>query len=102
MATITIELPDDLVPGSGHSHEEFFNEMRVAAAIRWYLEERITEVKAAELAGLDRVKFQATLARAKAETFQCTPRATTKENETVLEANGEPLTAHSVDSRGTL
>jgi len=52
--TVTLELPDDAFSALHTSPEEFGQELRLAAAIKWYEMERISQGKAAELAGLSR------------------------------------------------
>ncbi len=55
--TFTIELPDDAFSALRTSPDEFVMEMRLAAAIKWYEMERISQSKAAELAGISRAAF---------------------------------------------
>ena len=50
MATITIELPDEVVP-SAISPEEFAREPRLAAAIHWYSRGQISQGKGARSRG---------------------------------------------------
>lgn len=61
--TLTITLPDDAFSALRTSPEEFAQEMRLAAAIKWYEVERISQGKAAELAGLTRTEFIDALSR---------------------------------------
>jgi predicted HTH domain antitoxin len=61
--TLTIELPDDAFSALRTSPEEFAQELRLAAAIKWYEMERISQGKAAELAGLSRAAFVEALSR---------------------------------------
>ena len=55
--TLTLELPDDAFSALRSSPEEFGRELRLAAAIKWYEMERISQGKAAEIAGLSRSAF---------------------------------------------
>jgi len=61
--TLTLELPDDAFSALRQSPEEFGREMRVAAAIKWYELEQISQGKAAEIAGLSRSAFIEALSR---------------------------------------
>jgi len=61
--TLHLELPDDAFSALRSSPEEFGRELRLAAAIKWYEMERISQGKAAELAGLSRSAFIEALSR---------------------------------------
>jgi len=50
VSTITIELPDEVVP-SAIPPEEFAHELRLAAAIHWYSRGQISQGKGAQIAG---------------------------------------------------
>ena len=52
--------------------DDFVKEMRIAAAIKWYEQMRISQDKAAEVAGLTRVAFITELSKAKVSPFQIT------------------------------
>ena len=62
MSTITIELPDEVVP-SAIPPEEFAHELRLAAAIHWYSRGQISQGKGAQIAGMDRRSFILALGR---------------------------------------
>ena len=55
--TITIEVPDEMTSLGGGSDEELAGAMRLATAILWYQQGRISQGKAAEIAGINRVLF---------------------------------------------
>jgi predicted HTH domain antitoxin len=57
MKTITIELPDGLAVPGASSDEELAREIRLAAAIHWYSQRRISQARASELAGVTRQAF---------------------------------------------
>lgn len=61
--TVTIELPDDAFSALRRSPDEFAQEMRLAAAVKWYEMGELSQGKAAELAGLSREAFIDALGR---------------------------------------
>lgn len=69
MSTLTLDLPEDAFSALRRSPEEFARELRLAAAIHWYERGRISQEKAAGIAGLDRTDFLQALAREGAEAF---------------------------------
>lgn len=58
---LDIQLPRDVFSALRQEPEQFVREMRLAAAIKWYETERISQAKAAEIAGLSRAEFLAAL-----------------------------------------
>jgi predicted HTH domain antitoxin len=73
MTTVTIELPDDVYSALRRSPQEIIREMRLAAAVEWYAQERISQGKGAEIAGLSRAEFIDELARRKIPVAQIRP-----------------------------
>lgn len=69
---LTIELPRDLFSAFRQEPEEFVREMRLAAAVKWYETEKVSQAKAAEIAGLSRAEFLAALDRFGVTPFQVT------------------------------
>jgi len=69
MATVTMELPEEVFSALRRSPEEFVREMRLAAAIHWYERGEISQEKAAQIAGLDRTDFLLTLGHERADGF---------------------------------
>jgi hypothetical protein len=51
MATLTLELPDDVFSALRRSPDEIVRETRIAAAVEWYAQERITQGKGTQIAG---------------------------------------------------
>ena len=70
MKTITIEIPDDLALPDSPSDEDLARELKLAAAIKWYREGRISQGKGAEIAGLSRAEFLDALFQAKVPACQ--------------------------------
>jgi len=54
---ITLEVPDNSLSITRESPEEFARSLRIAAAVKWYELGRITQSKAAELIGCNRVEL---------------------------------------------
>ncbi|MFM8357669.1 MAG: UPF0175 family protein [Verrucomicrobiota bacterium] len=54
---ITVELPEDAYATLRRGPQELANELRLAASIKWYELGRVSQAKAAELAGLSRSAF---------------------------------------------
>lgn len=70
MPRITLDLPPEVFAALRRSPEEFAREMRLAAAMHWYSLGRISQEKAAAIAGLDRTDFLMALAREDQDVFQ--------------------------------
>ena len=70
MTTVTLELPEDVFSALRRSPDEFGREMRLAAAIHWYIRGELSQEKAARIAGLDRSAFLAAVSREKVDVFQ--------------------------------
>ena len=71
---VTIELPDSAFSILRTSPEEFSRELCLAAAVKWYEIGRISQSKAAELAGVSRQVFLDTLGQFGVTPFQVTAR----------------------------
>jgi len=71
--TYPIELPMSAFSALRKSPAEFIQEMKYAAAIKWYEAEMISQDKAAEIAGLSRYTFLTLLARYNVSVIQYTP-----------------------------
>ena len=69
MATVTLELPDEVYEALRRSPSEVQKDLRLAAAIRWYSQGLISQERAAMVAGLDRTDFLMSLAREGVEAF---------------------------------
>lgn len=96
--TLTLELPDDAFSALRSSPEEFGRELRLAAAIKWYEMERISQGKAAEIAGLSRSAFVEALGRYGVSPVQVRPDELEREVEEALgEAAGSSSSAEEDD-----
>src|SRR3954447_25737161 len=69
MATVTIDVPDDAFAILHRSPRELGQEMRLAAAMLWYTQGRISHEKAAQFAGISRIALIDALAAAKLPAF---------------------------------
>jgi len=63
MTTLTIDIPDSVFPALHRAPDEFIREMRIEAAVQWYAQQRVSQAKAAEIAGLSRAELIDELAR---------------------------------------
>ena len=79
MRTIPIQLPETLFSSLRKNPEEFVQEMRIAAAIKWYELGEISQAKAAEIAGLTRAEFINALSRYQVDFMQYTPQELAEE-----------------------
>lgn len=71
---LTIELPDDAFSILRLAPEAFVRELRLAAAVKCYEAGKISQSKAAELAGISREAFLEALVRSDVSPFQVTPQ----------------------------
>ena len=85
--SFTIELPEDILNHFAQTPEVFAKEMRLAAAIEWYREGRISQGHGAEIAGLNRIEFLEELFRAKVPACQVTVDELMEEVDRVVAAN---------------
>ncbi len=70
MQTVSLEIPVTIFAALGESPDEFVSEMRIAAAVKWYELGRLSQGKAAEVAGLSRSAFIEALSRFKVSPIQ--------------------------------
>jgi predicted HTH domain antitoxin len=67
---VEIELPDELSVALQRDGADLGAELRLAAAVKWYELGRLSQGKAAEVAGLSRAEFITALARFGVSPFQ--------------------------------
>lgn len=72
MQTVQIQLPDTVFSALRKAPDEFVQEMRIAAAVKWYELDEVSQGKAAEVAGLSRSDFISALTRYKVSVLQYT------------------------------
>jgi predicted HTH domain antitoxin len=81
MKTIVIDVPEEMTTLGGGTDEQLAEAMRLATAIHWYQQGRISQGKAAELAGMNRVQFLNALADSRVEALQVTEEELRREME---------------------
>jgi predicted HTH domain antitoxin len=67
---VSLDLPQSVFSALRQDPASFVGEMRLAAAVKWYEMHRISQAKAAEVAGLSRSEFLTALARFDVSPFQ--------------------------------
>mgnify|MGYP001601333249 CR=1 FL=1 len=78
---LNLELPDEVFSILRVTPEIFLQEMRLAAAVKWYEIGKISQAKAAELAGVSRQHFIDALGTFDVSAIQITPQELTEEFE---------------------
>jgi predicted HTH domain antitoxin len=82
--SIAIEFPETVFSALRRHPKEFVQEMRLAAAVKWYELQLISQAKAAEIAGINRHDFLNALSRFNVSPFQLTPEELLDEVERAL------------------
>lgn len=72
MTQLTMQIPESAFATLHQAPDEFAQEMRVAAAVKWYEQGRVSQGRAAEIAGLTRAAFIDALSRYQVSPFQYT------------------------------
>lgn len=68
--TLTIEMEDGVFPALQEEPDQMAREMRLFSAVKWYELGRVSQSKAAEIAGLSRTGFIAALSEFSVSPFQ--------------------------------
>ena len=79
MTQLTLQMPESAFATLHQAPNEFTLEMRVAAAVKWYELGKVSQGRAAEIAGLTRAAFIDALSRDKVSPFQYTAEELTAE-----------------------
>ncbi|HBE20141.1 MAG TPA: hypothetical protein DEG17_11240 [Cyanobacteria bacterium UBA11149] len=79
MVSVSIKLPDTVFSALRKNPDEFVQEMRIAAAVKWYEIGQISQSKAAEVAGVTRAEFINALFRYQVDFMQYTPEELAEE-----------------------
>lgn len=79
MTQLTLEMPESAFATLHKAPREFAQEMRIAAAVKWYELGQFSQGRAAEIAGLSRAGFIDALSRYKVSPFQYTAEEVAEE-----------------------
>lgn len=80
---ITIDVPETSFSILRTTPQAFVQELRLAAAVKWYEIGKISQSKAAELAGISRAEFLKALGQFNVSPYQLTPEDLVAEVEDV-------------------
>ena len=70
MVTVTFELPEDVFSSVRKDPDRFAEELRLAAAVKWYEMGLVSQSQAAEISGLSRSQFISALGQFEVSAFQ--------------------------------
>lgn len=70
MTSLTLELPESVLAALRLSPADFPGEMRLAAAVTWYEDGKVSQEVASQIAGLCRTDFLLALARMGRDSFR--------------------------------
>lgn len=70
MIQLTVEIPEAAFSTLHQTPDEFAQELRVAAAVKWYELQWVSQGRGAEIAGLTRADFIDALSRYRVSPFQ--------------------------------
>jgi predicted HTH domain antitoxin len=69
MTALVMDLPEEVFSALKYTPNEFTQQMRLTSALYWYIRGKISQEKAALIAGMDRIDFLDALANEKIEVF---------------------------------
>jgi predicted HTH domain antitoxin len=81
MIHMTIDMPEEALTALRKDPENFARELRLAAAVKWYELKRLSQERAAKVAGLSRAEFLDALGRFGVSPFQYTADEMIEESE---------------------
>jgi predicted HTH domain antitoxin len=70
MVHLTIEMPEGALSSLRQDPANFIRELRLAAAVKWYEMQRVSQGRAAEVAGISRSEFITALGQFGVSPFQ--------------------------------
>jgi predicted HTH domain antitoxin len=73
MTLLTVDVPDTAFAAFKQTPAEFVRSMKITALVKWYEDGRISQSKAAEIAGISRQEFLEHLYEHKVSPYQLTP-----------------------------
>ena len=76
---LKISINDDVLLALNKDQKEFLQELKLAAAVKWYEMGMVSQAKAAEIAGLSRTEFIYQLSKYRVSPFQYTIEEIKKE-----------------------
>lgn len=80
---VMMEFNESVLPALHKSPQEFTDEIRLLAAAKWYELGLVSQEKAAEIAGMNRLDFLLAISRLEVSPFQYTAEDVLKEVENV-------------------
>jgi predicted HTH domain antitoxin len=79
MVHMTIDMPEEALTAIRADSEDFVRQLRLAAAVKWYEMRRVSQERAAKIAGLSRTEFLAVLGQFGVTPFQCSAKEVLEE-----------------------
>jgi predicted HTH domain antitoxin len=79
MVHMTLDMPEEVLAALRTDPEGFARELRLAAAVKWYELRRVSQERAAKIAGLSRAEFVTALGQFGVTPFQQTAQEALEE-----------------------